>query len=121
MNVSGLDGLNNHILVLVFESDNPPLPSGGASGKTRELTKKWLLQEDESYVPVRRRKLAHPFVSSLMKISNDKPVDRRLGVAQTWGIIAALSKQQKQLNVPHHQQSLGKIHLKKTVMTSMIP
>jgi hypothetical protein len=38
-----------------------------------------------------------------MKVTNDKPVDRRPGAAQTWGIIAALSKQQKQLNVPHHQ------------------
>jgi hypothetical protein len=53
MDVSGLDGLNdNPLLALLLESDNPPLPLGGAPGKTRELTKKWILQEDGSYIPV---------------------------------------------------------------------
>jgi hypothetical protein len=100
MDVSGPDGLNDTpLLAPVFESDNPPLPLGGTPGKTRELTKKWLLQEDGLYIPVLVEKPAHPFVSSMITLSNDKPVDSRPGVDQTWGIIATLIKQQEQLNV----------------------
>jgi hypothetical protein len=41
MDVSGLDGLNDTpLLALLLESDNPPLPLPGATGKTGELTKK---------------------------------------------------------------------------------
>jgi hypothetical protein len=97
MDVSGADGLNdNPLLAPVLESDNPPLPLGGVPGKTRDLSKKWLLQEDGSYLPVFSEKSAHPFVSSMIPISNDKPVDSRPGVFQTWGIIATLIKQQDQ-------------------------
>jgi hypothetical protein len=32
--------------------------------------------------------------------SNDKPVERKPGVAQTWGMIATLIRQQDQLDVP---------------------
>jgi hypothetical protein len=53
MDVSGLDGLNDTpLLALLLESDNPPLPLPGATGKTGELTKKWLLQEDGNYKPI---------------------------------------------------------------------
>ena len=36
----------------------------------------------------------------MIHLSNDKPVDRKPGVAQTWGMIATLIKQQEQLDVP---------------------
>jgi hypothetical protein len=101
MDVSGLDGLNDTpLLALLLESDNPPLPLRGATGKTGELTKKWLLQEDGLYIPVLVEKPAHPFVSSMIHLSSDKPVERKPGVAQTWGMIATLIKQQEQLDVP---------------------
>jgi hypothetical protein len=58
-----------------------------------------LLQENGSYVPVLWRKSALPFVSSMIPISNDKPVDSWPGVDRTWGIIATLSKQHEQLDV----------------------
>jgi hypothetical protein len=48
MDVSGLDGLNDTpLLAPLLESDIPPLPLGGVTGRTRELTKKWLLQDDD--------------------------------------------------------------------------
>jgi transposase InsO family protein len=102
MDVSGLDGLNDTpLLAPVLESDNPPLPLTGAQReKPRELTKKWLLQEDGGYVPVFVEKPAHPFVSSMIHLSSDKPVERKPGVDQTWGMIATLIKQQDQLDVP---------------------
>jgi hypothetical protein len=100
MDVSGLDGLNDTpLLAPVLDSDNPPLPLGGTPGKTRELTKKWLLQEDGLYIPVLVEKPAHPFVSLMIPLSDDKLVDSRPGVDQTWGIIATLIKQQEQLDV----------------------
>jgi hypothetical protein len=72
MNVSGLDALNNPILTLNNpESDNPPLPSGGTSGKTRELTRKMVASGGWILYSHSRRKSAHPFVSLLMKITND--------------------------------------------------
>jgi transposase InsO family protein len=93
------DGLNDTpLLAPVFESDNPPLPLGGTPGKTRGTTKKWILQEDGGYVPVFVEKPAHSFVSSMIPLSSDKPVDSRPGVDQTWGLIATLIKQQEQLN-----------------------
>ena len=84
MDASRRNGLNDTpLLAPLLESDNPPLPLGGAAGKTRVLTKKWLLQENGSYVPVFVEKPAHPFVSSMIPLSNDKPVDSRPGVNQT--------------------------------------
>jgi hypothetical protein len=75
MDVSGLDGLNDTpLLASVLESDNPP-------------------QEDGLYIPVLVEKPAHPFVSSMTPLLNDKPVDSRPGVDQSWGIIATLIKQ----------------------------
>jgi hypothetical protein len=64
------------------------------------VIQKWLLQEDGLYIPVLVEKSAHPFVSSMIHLSSDKPVDRRPGVTQTWGMIATLIRQQEQLNVP---------------------
>jgi hypothetical protein len=103
MDVSGPDGLNDTpllapVLMLNTESDTPPL----APGKTRELSKKWLLQEDGSYKPIFVEKPAsHPLVSSMISdiLSDESPVDRRRGVNQTWGIIATLIRQQEQLDV----------------------
>ena len=80
------------VLMLTTENDNPLL----APGKT-ESSKTWLLQEDGSYKPVFITRPAHRTVSSMIPLSNDKPVGP--GVSQTWGIIATLIKQQEQLNV----------------------
>jgi hypothetical protein len=100
---SRLDGLNDTpllapVLMLTTESDTPPLQPG----KIRELTKRWLLQEDGLYIPVLVEKPAHSFVTSMIPLLNDKLVDSRPGVTQTWGIIATLIKQQEQRHVYVH-------------------
>jgi hypothetical protein len=105
--------------IFILESENPPLSLRGALGKIRELTKKWLLQEAVSYVPVIVEKPAHLFVSSMIPRSNDKPVDSRPGVDQTWSLIAALIKQQEQLDIS--QQTADIIQdTKKTVTSAFI-
>ena len=96
---TGLIGLSDNpplapVLMLTTESDTPPL----APGKTETRSKKWLLQEDGSYKPVfSERSGSHLLVSSMIPLLNEKPVGP--GVAQTWGIIATLIKEQEQLDV----------------------
>jgi hypothetical protein len=50
------------------------------------------------HLPVLVEKPAHPFVSSMTPLVT--PVERKPRVAQTWGMIATLIKQQEQLDVP---------------------
>ena len=99
MDVTGGEGLNDTpllapVLMLTPESDTPPLARSKTGG-----SKKWLLQEDGSYVPIFVEESGHPSVSSMIPLLNDKPVESRPGVTQTWGIITTLIKQQEQLNV----------------------
>jgi len=107
MRVSGPDGLNDTLLLApVTKSDTPPFSKSDTPpltpGKTRELSKKWLLQEDGSYKPIFVKLPAFSsFNSSMIPLSDESPVDSRRGVHQTWGIIATLIKQQEQLNVSH--------------------
>jgi hypothetical protein len=59
-------------------------------------SRKWLIQEDGSYLPEDSGRPDGGYVSSMIILSNDKPMRPR--VSQTWGIIASLIKQQEQLN-----------------------
>ena len=109
MRVSGPDGLNEtHLLAPVTKSDTPPFSKSDTPpltpGKTRELSKKWLLQEDGSYKPIYLNLPASSsFNSSMIHLSDESPVESRRGVHQTWGVIATLIKQQEQLNVSQRQ------------------
>jgi hypothetical protein len=58
--------------------------------------RKWLIQEDGSYLPEDSERSDGDYVSSMITSSNDKPCRPR--ASQTWGIIASLIKQQEQLN-----------------------
>ncbi len=58
--------------------------------------RKWLIQEDGSYLPKVLERSDVSYVSSMIPLSNDK-LCRPRG-SQTWGIIASLIKQQEQLN-----------------------
>jgi hypothetical protein len=69
--------------------------------KTRSV-RKWVVQDNGSNYPVDLEEHPiHPNVCSILN-SSMKPVERRPGVLQTWGIIATLIKQQEQLNVSHN-------------------
>jgi transposase InsO family protein len=59
-------------------------------------SRKWLIQEDGSYLPEDSERPDGGYVSSMITLSDDKPCRPR--VPQTWGIIASLIKQQEQLN-----------------------
>jgi hypothetical protein len=108
MDIDHVCGLNYTLFIACAVSDTPShrklsdTPPHGSAGKTQ--TVKWLLQEDGLYIPVRQEKPVKPFVSSMIHLSDDKSVERRPGVAQTWGIIAALIKQQEQLNVSQEEE-----------------
>jgi hypothetical protein len=64
-----------------------PLPPGNRH-------KKWILQKDGSYLPVFSERPGPQLVSSMTHRSSNKLEQR---VAQTWGIIATVIKQQEQL------------------------
>jgi transposase InsO family protein len=67
--------------------------------------RKWLLQEDGSYLPEVSEQSDGAYVSSMITSSNDKPCRPR--GSQTWGIIASLIKQQEQLNESQPMETDG--------------